>query len=148
MRIKCPQDFWSGIFFIVVGALGLWLGRNYATGTMMRVGPGFLPQFLCWALIMIGGVLVGRGFTMTGEPIEGSAVKPQLAIVAAILVFGVTIERVGLAPAVFVTTVLAALATPEMKWGETAILATGLVLASVGLFIYGLGQPMQIWSLL
>ena len=86
-HVKHPQDFWSGILFATVGALALWLGKGYAFGTMTRMGPGFLPTVLAWGLVGIGAFLVARSFLLRGEPIAGSAVRPQIMIVIAIVAF-------------------------------------------------------------
>jgi len=56
------------------------------------------------------------------------------------------IERVGLAPAIIVVTLIAANASREMRWTETFAVAVGLAVLCVGLFIYLLGQPLAIWA--
>jgi hypothetical protein len=145
-RVKSPQDFWAGLLFLVVGCLALWFGRNYAGGTVMRMGPGFLPRALSWALIGIGVLLALRALVLSGPGIEGSLIRPQFFIVLSIIVFGILIERFGLAPAVFVVTILAALASYEMKWIEAVSLAFASAVASVVLFIYLLGQSMEKWT--
>ena len=146
LRVKHPQDFWSGILFMIVGAGALWLGRTYAFGTATRMGPGFLPTVLAWGLVLIGAFIFVRGMIIKGAPLEGSAVRPQFMIVLAIVVFALMIERFGLAPAVFVTAILASLATTEMRWKETIPLAFGMAVVSIVLFIYLLGQSMQPWA--
>ena len=35
VRIKNLQDFWSGIFFIALGALALYLSRHYVMGSAL-----------------------------------------------------------------------------------------------------------------
>lgn len=145
-HVKHPQDFWSGILFASVGALALWLGKGYAFGTMTRMGPGFLPTVLAWGLVGIGAFLVARSFLLRGEPIASSAVRPQIMIVIAIVAFALLIERVGLAPTVIVTGILAALATSEMRWRETLPLVAFMSALCVLLFIKLLGQTMQPWT--
>src|SRR5436309_2694627 len=103
-RVKHPQDFWAGILFLVVGALAVWFGRNYTFGTATKMGAGYLPTVLSWMLIGLGAFLALRALFESGTPIERSLVRPQLFIVLAIVVFGILIERVGLVPAVVVST--------------------------------------------
>jgi hypothetical protein len=145
-HVKHPQDFWSGILFVSVGALALWLGQSYAFGTMTRMGPGFLPRVLAWGLVGIGLFLVARSFILRGQSINRSAVRPQIMIVIAIVAFALLIERVGLAPTVIVTGTLAALATAEMRWRETIPLVLFMAALCVLLFIKLLGQTMQPWT--
>jgi putative tricarboxylic transport membrane protein len=144
IRVKNPQDFWAGLLFIAAGAIGLWEGSDYAMGTIIQMGPGYVPRALSWLLLVIGAALVGRGVATIGPGIAPSLIRPQILILLAIIVFGLTIERFGLAPAVVAATILAALASREMKWIETVALAVLLAAVSVGLFIYLLSQPMQV----
>src|SRR5262249_36783122 len=119
IRFKDPQDFWAGLLFLSIGGLALWFGRTYAFGTVTRMGPGFLPTVLSWALVLIGGFLSLRAFALEGPAIERSLVRPQLLILLAIIVFALLIERVGLVPTILVVTIVAALASREMRWRET-----------------------------
>ncbi len=146
IRVKNPQDFWSGALFIAFGAIALWVGRNYNMGSIVRMGPGYLPRFLSAALVAIGLFLAVRGVAINGPSIQPSLYRPQIFILLAIVVFGLMIERFGLAPAVLVTTVFAALASDEIQWKETTVLAVGMSITSVVLFIYLLGQTMEKWT--
>ena len=146
IRVKNPQDFWAGLLFLVVGCLALWFGRNYAFGTATKMGPGYLPTVLSWGLVLIGAFLSLRAVALKGPAIERSLIRPQVFILLAIVVFGLLIERVGLAPAIVVVTVVAAIASREMRWRETLAVAVGLAALCVGLFIYLLGQPLTIWT--
>ena len=48
---------------MALGALGLWLGWDYAFGTTARMGPGFVPKLLCWLLVGTGAVVAAIGLT-------------------------------------------------------------------------------------
>jgi Tripartite tricarboxylate transporter TctB family len=146
IRVKNPQDFWAGLLFLVVGCLALWFGRGYAFGTATKMGPGYLPTVLSWALVLIGAFLSLRALALEGPSIEASLIRPQVFILLAIVVFGLLIERFGLAPAIVVVTVIAALASREMRWREALLVAVGLAALCVGLFIYLLGQPLTIFA--
>jgi hypothetical protein len=146
IKVKSPQDFWAGLLFLVIGCLALWFGRGYAFGTATKMGPGYLPTALSWALVLVGTFLSLRALALDGPPIEASLIRPQIFILLAIVVFGLLIERVGLAPAIIVVTLIAANASREMRWTETFAVAVGLAVLCVGLFIYLLGQPLAIWA--
>ncbi|MGZ3408735.1 MAG: tripartite tricarboxylate transporter TctB family protein [Xanthobacteraceae bacterium] len=145
-RIKNPQDFWSGLLFLAVGIFAAWFGRVYTFGTATKMGPGYLPTVLSWGLAGLGAFLVIRALFDQGEPLERSMVRPQVFILAAIVVFAFCIERFGLAPAVIIVTVIAAFASSEMRWRETAILSVGLAILCSVLFVKLLGQPLTIWN--
>ena len=146
IKVKSPQDFWAGLLFLVIGCLALWLGRGYAFGTATKMGPGYLPTVLSWALVLVGAFLSLRALALEGPPIEASLIRPQFFILLAIVAFGLLIERVGLAPAIIVVTLIAANASRGMRWTETLAVAVGLSVLCVGLFIYLLGQPLAIWA--
>ena len=116
IRVKNPQDFWAGLLFLAVGCLALWFGRTYAFGTATRMGPGYMPTVLSWGLVLIGAFLSLRAFALEGPPIERSLFRPQVFILLAIIVFGLLIERVGLAPAIVVVTVARTTAPFSASW--------------------------------
>jgi hypothetical protein len=144
-RVKDRRDFWSGILFIAFGCAGLWLGRNYAVGTLSRMGPGFFPMTMSAALVGIGVFLLARSLVLAGEPIERVAVWPQLLILAAVVAFGLLIERIGLAVAVMAVGVVSGIAAQGLRWFELVALAVAMSAFSVALFVYLLGQPIPIW---
>jgi hypothetical protein len=145
MRVKSPQDFWAGLLFICFGTLALYLGRNYAFGTVTRMGPGFLPTSLAWILLGLGVIISLRGIALDGQSIAPGKWRPQIFILLAIVLFGLLIERVGLAPTVFIVGVVAAFASSEVKWKEAILLSAGAALFSILLFIKLLGQSMAPW---
>ena len=146
VRVRNPQDFWAGILFIVFGGLALWFGRGYAIGTLSKMGPGFLPVALSIALVGIGAILLLRALAVAGPAIEKSRMLPQLFILAAIVLFALTIESLGLALAVGAVAITASLANRDMHWFETIALAGGLAVLCVVLFVQLLGQPFLIWA--
>ena len=47
-QLLARKDVLSGLLFVGVAALGLWLSRNYPIGTALRMGTGYVPRLLCW----------------------------------------------------------------------------------------------------
>src|SRR3954467_13782685 len=48
------KNIMSGIFFIGVGALGIYMAQDYPMGTALRMGPGYFPIVLSGMLILFG----------------------------------------------------------------------------------------------
>jgi Tripartite tricarboxylate transporter TctB family len=144
-RVRDQKDFWSGVLFIAFGCAGLWFGRNYAIGTLSRMGPGFFPMAMSIALIGTGAFLLARSLVVAGEPIERTAFLPQVLILVAIVAFGLLIERVGLAVSVIAVAVISGIAAQGLRWFELAALALATSALSVALFVYLLGQPIPVW---
>jgi Tripartite tricarboxylate transporter TctB family len=144
-RVKDQKDFWSGILFIAFGCAGLWFGRNYAVGTLSRMGPGFFPMMMSVALVAIGTFLLARSLIVVGEPVERIAFWPQFLVLAGIVGFGLLIERVGLAVSVIAVAVISGIAAQGLRWFELAALALAMGALSVALFVHLLGQPIPVW---
>ena len=94
----------------------------------------------------LGGFLLVRSLVIAGGPIERSAIWPQLLILSAIVVFGLLIERLGLAAAVAAVALISGFAARDMRWLERIVLALALAAACVVLFVYFLGQPIPVWG--
>ena len=140
---QIDKDIWGGLFFIALGAAGLWFGADYAFGSSARMGPGFLPKLLCWSLVGLGLIVFLIGLTRSAGPMDRWDMRPLLLILAAVLVFAALIERAGLVAATMGLTLVGAAATSDTRWGETLILAAGLAAASVLVFVKGLGLAMK-----
>src|SRR5262245_36107913 len=144
-RIKSPQDVGAAVVFMAIGLAGAYFGRDLALGTAARMGPGYFPVILSWTIFGIGVVVGFKGLTIEGPRIEAVQLRPILVIVAAILAFGYMIEKVGLAITAALLTVLASYARRDVNLPETILLAAGLAVFCVVLFIYGLSQPFPAW---
>jgi putative tricarboxylic transport membrane protein len=145
VRVKSPQDLGAAVVFLVIGLAGIYFGRELAFGTASRMGPGYFPTLLSWLIIAIGLVVGFRGITVEGPPIERVQLRPILFIIAAILIFGLLIESIGLALTALLLTIFAAYARHDVKIGESIVLGVGLGLFTVVVFVYVLGQALPAW---
>ncbi|HEY8578775.1 MAG TPA: tripartite tricarboxylate transporter TctB family protein [Beijerinckiaceae bacterium] len=145
LRVKSPQDFGASVVFIVIGVIGVWFGGELNYGSAARMGPGFFPVILSWLVIAVGLVIGLRALALDGPAIERPQMRPILAICAAILLFALLIETIGLALTSAVTILVASLARADTRWRDTLILAFVLSIALVLLFVYALGQAMPPW---
>ncbi len=71
--------------------------------------------------------------------------RGPLFITAATIVFGVTVRPLGLVIASFVSMLISAYATEEIRWIEAIICAAVLTLFCSLLFPWGLNLPLQLW---
>jgi hypothetical protein len=145
LRIKSPQDAGAALVFIVIGLAGAYFGRDLAFGSAARMGPGYFPIILSWIIVAIGLIVGARALTIDGPPIEPVQFRPIAVIIAAILVFGYLIDIVGLAITAALLTILAAYARRGVNLVETVLLAAGLGIFCVAVFVYGLSQPFPAW---
>jgi hypothetical protein len=144
-RIKSPQDVGAAVVFMAIGLAGAYFGRDLTFGTAARMGPGYFPVVLSWVIFAIGVVVGLKGLSVEGPEIEPVQLRPILIVISAILIFGYLIDKVGLAITAALLTVLAGYARRDVNLPETLLLAAGLALFSVVLFVYGLSQPFSAW---
>ncbi len=145
-QVKHGQDFGSALLFILIGAGGLWFGREYDVGTASDMGPGYVPAVLSWALVVFGIVVGLRALRVPGPQIEPVVWRAVIFILAAITAYAFLIEWAGLAVAIAAAVVLSAMASRESKWKETVAMAVGMAIFCVLIFIYALRQSMTVFG--
>ncbi len=146
-RLHVNQDLVAGLMFLAWGIAGLWLGQRYSVGTSLRMGPGYLPNLLCWCLIVFGTGIAIKGTLIAGEKLTKWHFRPLILVLAGLGVFGLLIERGGLPAAAIGGALVGALGSPEFRLWEILVLGVSLAIASVAVFVYGLGLPMNIWPI-
>jgi len=145
LRVRSPRDLGAGLVFVAIGAAGIVFGQGLTFGSAARMGPGYFPTLLSYLIIAIGLLLAVRSLATDGPRIEAVSFRPLVAIIAAILIFGALINRTGLALAAALLTIVAAYARRDVDLKETLLLAVGLALFTVVVFVYGLSQPLPAW---
>jgi hypothetical protein len=139
--LRRNRDFWAGLMLIGTGATALFIGRNYAFGTTLRMGPGYFPSVLGGMLVLFGLYLVASGLR-SKEEIQGSwSLRALIVLPLSLVLFGLLMEHAGFVPALMVLIVGSAAAGTDFRLIEALALAVGLTALSVALFIWGLGLP-------
>jgi hypothetical protein len=135
------KDFWAGVMLIAIGAGALFIARDYRFGSALRMGPGFFPTILSVILIAFG-VCITAVSLRSGEKIKGHlSLRAFLLLPLSLLLFGVLMDLAGFIPALAVLVFVSAASGKEFKATEVLMLTTVLTVASVALFIWGLGLP-------
>ena len=145
MLIRGGQDFATGLFFVAIGLAAYLIGADYAMGSAQRPGTGVLPRILSWCLMGTGGVLLIKGFLVQDVGLTRWAWRPVIMITVAAVAFSLTVDQLGLVVSMLISMTLAALGTPETRWGEYTLFALGMAVVGVGMFIWGLRMPIPIW---
>ena len=134
---------------ILLGLVMAVRGPTYRTGTLMHMGPGFMPTVLGVTLILLGEVIAASAAT-TGEG-EDEDVPPGIrgwrgwsCILAGPLLFMICGSYGGLIPAVFACVFVSALGDRTATWKSALALAALVTVFGVALFSYLLQVPMPI----
>ena len=145
MRIRAPRDFWSGLLFIATAGAFMALATRYRLGTPEKMGPGFFPIMIGVVQVALGAVLLGRSLALDGPPLPRMRLTPLAVTVAAVVLFGLALDWLGLAAAIAVLVVVGGYADRPVRLAESLALAVALVFFSVVMFVWILGLPLQVW---
>ena len=148
MKIKSQRDFFSGLMFVVVGVVFAVGATNYPMGNSAKPGAGYFPLILSVLMAILGAIVLFKSLTIEtegGDPIGAIAWRPLIVIVAAIAVFGATINWLGLALAVPILILISSLAGDEFKWIGVLINCVVLTVFSWLIFIVGLKLTIPLW---
>jgi len=134
---RALKDIAAGALMIALG-LAFALGAlDYEVGDPLRMGPGYMPLALGVIVIGLGIGIVIKGF-LAGEAEAIGAVdwRAIVLLTAALLFFGLTVRGLGVALALLGATLLASLARSRTPLIEVVLVAVGLTVLSVVLFIF------------
>jgi hypothetical protein len=147
MTIKNTRDFYSGLMFIIFGAVFILLSLQYGMGTASKMGPAYFPTIL-------GGLLAGLGLIVLIGSLSKNA--PELKVEAfqfdilGYILGGVALFAALLVPGGFVVALLALIfvsskASHEFSLRDTLVSVVVLAIASYLVFILGLQLQMPSW---
>src|SRR5579863_3555653 len=147
------KDFYAGGLMALLG-LGIALkGATYRLGSLMHMGPGFMPTALGVLLVLLGIAIGAAALAPVGEGGEGESQSilpenPQwwawFCILMSPVLFVVFGRYFGMAPGTFACVFIAALGDRGATWKSTIVLSTVVTVFGVALFSYFLQVPMPI----
>jgi putative Ca2+/H+ antiporter (TMEM165/GDT1 family) len=139
---------------MILLGLGIALkGASYRAGTLMHMGPGFMPTALGIILVLVG-IAVGVAALSPSEGGEQEeSILPESpqwwawsCILLSPVLFIVFGRYFGMAPGTFACVFIAALGDRTATWLSTFVLSTVVTIFGVGLFSYFLQVPMPIFT--
>ena len=126
---------------IAIGAAAMLIAREYRFGSTLRMGPGFFPVILGGILVVFGVCIAAIGIRR-GEKIQGHlSLRALILLPFSLILFGLLMELAGFVPAMAALVFVAAASGKEFKFVEVLALTVFLTLASMAVFIWGLGLP-------
>jgi putative tricarboxylic transport membrane protein len=143
--IRNPQDFYGGLVLMAFALFALWAGSDLPGMRGFAFGPGTAPRLFAGLLLLVGGAIAVTGVVTDGPPLERYGFRGPVLFIASVLFFAAAIRPVGLVITAFLTIMIAAGASTEVRWLQSLIWAVILTIFCVFLFIYGLKLPLQLW---
>jgi hypothetical protein len=111
----------------------------------MRMGSGDFPTVLGAILVLFGVFLMARGARSAERAPLTWGWKPLACIAASMVLFGFLLPRLGLVPALVALSFTSALGGREFRFGEVLVLTTIMTAFAVGVFVYLLKLPSQLF---
>lgn len=137
-------DALAGLVFVLFGLLFGVQSLGLELGTAFRMGPGYFPLVLSGILLVLGAAILASAIhDRGGEGIGTLAWRGVFFILPAPIFFGLTIRGLGFVPAIFLTTLIAALASFKMRFHWALVLAAAVTVFATLVFSYGLGLPFR-----
>ncbi|MGB3009772.1 MAG: tripartite tricarboxylate transporter TctB family protein [Mycobacterium sp.] len=135
-------DMLAGGTFVALGLAFALGGRTYGIGSTLAMGPGFVPVVLGVILTALGAFIIVAAFR-GGNPHDREVADERGPVpwvqggmlVAGIVFFGGTVEGLGLAPTLLVTTFVAALACRGVGPLKALAISVGLTVLCLGIFV-------------
>jgi len=142
--IRNEKDFWIGVVYVAFGSAAIIVSRNYGMGTALKMGPSYFPTILGGLLIVIGAISLIRSFIKPGTPFGTFAFKGLLLITVSIILFGFIVRGAGLVIALPLLVIISSCASMRFRWKYSLVLAAGLTIFCILVFLKGLGVPLPI----
>lgn len=141
------QDTILGSFFVIVGLAAFLMALQYPIGTANRMGPGYFPVIVSALLGLTGAAILLRGRIGATALVDPARWKPLAIVLAAIIIFGLLIERLGLPLSTFVLILLAATASIRFALNWRAAAGAAAIAALCGVvFVRLLGLPIPMFG--
>ena len=150
MHVRNPEDFWSGLMFTVAGLAFAIGATSYSFGHSARPGPGYFPFGLGLLLAVLGvGILLKSWFGERDED-DGRnelpiAWRPLTVVVAAIVLFGLALPRLGMALTLPLLICVISRAGDQFRWRDVLLNTAILTAGSWAVFIKGLQLTIPLW---
>jgi len=154
-RVRGPRDFYGGLALIALAIVAIWASGDLPGQHGFAFGPGTAPRMFGTLLAVAGALVALTGLFVDGPPLDSYAIRGPAWVILAILAFAgmirginlgpVSIPPLGLVPSTFAAFMVSIFGSTEMRWLESLIAAVAMTAFCVGLFVYLLQLPFQLW---
>lgn len=150
-RLLNKKDFYAGGLLILFGLGAALKGPDYGSGTLMHMGPGFMPTALGVILVAIGLFIAGAAAMAPGD--EPERILPEQkqwfawgCILAGPALFVLVGSYFGMLPGTFACVFVSAMGDKTQTWKSALVLASVVSVFGVILFAYFLQVPMPVFA--
>jgi hypothetical protein len=144
----------AGLSLIGLGALALWASADLPFASEFGVSSGLVPRLLSLIILVLGLLQLYFSWSEPGPSTGSWRIHTMLPVVAAVVLFAVTIRgyefgpvhipELGLLVATPLAVVVSGLAAKDSKLLELLVFAAVLTAFCIGLFRYALGLSLPV----
>ena len=140
-KVGIYTDLMAGILFAVVGGIFCIMSlTGLKIGTAFRMGPGFFPAAIGGTLALLGIAIAIKGLRNPPTEVWIPANRRALIVLPIGMIgFGLMVRPLGLALALLYLCLLAGLASGEMTFRRSLVVALVMTSICIGIFSFGLG---------
>lgn len=160
-KVRGPRDFYGGLALIALAIVAILASGDLPGQHGFAFGPGTAPRLFATLLALVGAIVALTGLLIDGEPIGHYAIRGPVYVIIGILLFAgmirgvsldwmhipVTIPSLGLVISTFAAFMVSILGSTEFRWVESLLAAVAMTAFCVGLFVYLLQLPFQLWPM-
>lgn len=117
---------------------------SYDMGSLRRMGPGFFPLTLGLLLAGLGALIAVPTMGRPGQS-RPFAWPETIAVVTALLVFGLALDRLGVLLTTAVTVLIASSVAPRRGLGWRLVLSVAVTVLVWLVFVRGLNMSLPVW---
>jgi putative tricarboxylic transport membrane protein len=145
-RVRSQREFAAGLIFFSIGAIWLASSLSYRVGTATAMGPGYFPMVVSLILAGLGIGSVIRSLKFAEPDVMEPWPLVAIALVLGSVVgFGLLLESAGLIAAAAVLILLSCWSRLRARPFETLLLTVALIALVSGIFVFGLGMPVDLY---
>lgn len=140
-----PYDLaWGGLLALTGLAVAGYAWASYDMGSLRRMGPGVFPVTLGLLLTVLGGLIAIPTMARPGQR-QPFAWPETIAVVAALLAFGLLLERLGVLLTTAATVLIASSVAPRPGLGWRLALTLAVTALVWLVFVRGLNMSLPVW---
>lgn len=132
----------GGVALLILSIIFIVGGYELGFGSPRRLGTGAFPVITGFTLAILSLAVIAGDFADKSDLDKPDWIS-FTAIGGALIVFALTVGRIGLVPGVFLTTITASLPDPTLKFGGKVLLGIIVALGCWGLFIEVINLPIK-----
>jgi putative tricarboxylic transport membrane protein len=158
-KVRGPREFYGGLALMALAIIAILATRELPGQHGFAFGPGTAPRMFATLLAICGAIVALNGLLSDGPPIGKFAVRGPAYVLVGILMFAgairgidlrmigipLSLPQLGLVISSFLAFMVSILGSSEFRWVESLIAAVVMTAFCVGLFVYLLQLPFQLW---